>query len=219
MATPAAILNGAYMELLQWDTSKIFPETLVLDQSRFLDLREQTQHLTLVTSVLLVTYNTVGQSIAGVQSLKVKLKEEICTLLEGVEDGNLESVLENISEQVNKNVEVFLKEHGFPAHDETQQKTLKGQITTLKEKDNQIITLMSKRVLDFIQQALFSKLTEPLKVPAGTSVMEKELSQICGQFLRLISHNRSVFGQYYANIIGTLLKRLQEDLSPADAVS
>jgi hypothetical protein len=26
MPTPAAILNGAYMELLQWDTSRIFPE-------------------------------------------------------------------------------------------------------------------------------------------------------------------------------------------------
>lgn len=80
------------------------------------------------------------------------------------------------------------------------------------------ILFSAKRVLDFIQQALFSKLTEPLKVPAGMSVMEKELSQICGQFLRLISHNRSVFGQYYANIIGALLKRLQDDLSPNETV-
>lgn len=58
----------------------------MLDQNRFLELRDQTQRLTLVTSVLLVTYNTVGQSIAGVQSLKVQLKEEICTILEGVDD-------------------------------------------------------------------------------------------------------------------------------------
>ena len=60
-------------------------QTLVLDQSRFLELREQTQQLIMVTSVLLVTFNTVGQSIAGVHSLKTKLKEEICTLLEGEE--------------------------------------------------------------------------------------------------------------------------------------
>ena len=59
-------------------------QTLVLDQGRFLDIRDKTSHLTLVTSILLVTYNTVGEAIAGVQSLKEKLKDEICTLLEGV---------------------------------------------------------------------------------------------------------------------------------------
>lgn len=220
MPTPAAILNGAYMELLQWDTSRIFPETLVLDQSRYLELREQTLRLTMVTSILLVTFNTVGQSIAGVQSLKVKLKEEICTLLEGGEEaGNIETALENISEQVSMNVEVFLKDHGFQPRSETQKTSLKGQIVALKEKDNQIYTIMSKRVIDFIQQTLFSKLTEPLKIPAGMSVMEKELSQICGQFLRLISHNKSVFGQYYASIIGTLIKPLQTDPASTDHVS
>jgi len=26
IATPAAILNGAYMEVLEWDTSRLFPE-------------------------------------------------------------------------------------------------------------------------------------------------------------------------------------------------
>ena len=57
-----------------------------MDQSRFLDLREQTRRIIQVTSVLLVTYNTVGQAIAGVQDLKVKLKEEICTLLDSSEE-------------------------------------------------------------------------------------------------------------------------------------
>ena len=56
----------------------------MLDQSRFLELRDKTSHLTLVTSILLVTYNTVGEAIAGVQALKKQLKDEICTLLEGV---------------------------------------------------------------------------------------------------------------------------------------
>lgn len=74
----------------------------------------------------------------------------------------------------------------------------------------------AKRVLSFIQQALFSKLTEPLKVPVGMSVMEKELSQICGQFLRLISHNRAVFGHHYADIISALLKRQEDKLSPRE---
>lgn len=212
--TPAAILNGAYMEILLWDDSHIFPETLVLDQGRFLELRDKTSHLTLVTSILLVTYNTVGEAIAGVQSLKTKLKEQICTLLEGVGKNEVEGVMVNVGEQVNKEVNGFLKEHGFAVRDETQQKMLIGQIKDLTSKDQPIISLMSKRVIAFIQQALFHRHMEPIKVPAGMSVMEQELSQICGQFLRLISHNRSVFGNFYADIIGALLKRDQTDLSP-----
>ena len=35
-----------------------------------------------MTSVLLVTYNTVGASIQGVTELKVKLKDHVCTLLD-----------------------------------------------------------------------------------------------------------------------------------------
>lgn len=70
--------------------------------------------------------------------------------------------------------------------------------------------------MDFIQQVLCSKHKSPLKVPVGMSVMDKELSQICGQFLRLISHNRSVFGHYYADIIGALLKRLQDEQTSND---
>lgn len=84
----------------------------------------------------------------------------------------------------------------------------------LKVQCHYSLSFSAKRVISFIQQALFSRLVEPLKVPAGMSVMEQELSQICGQFLRLISHNRSVFGNFYADIIGALLKRQQEDLSP-----
>lgn len=213
-ATPAAILNGAYMEILLWDDSQIFPETLVLDQGRFLELRDKTSHLTLVTSILLVTYNTVGEAIAGVQALKTKLKEQICTLLEGVNKSEIDSAMVNVGEQVNKEVNDFLKEHGFRVRDEAQQKMLIGQIKDLTAKDQPVISLMSKRVISFIQQALFHRHMEPLKVPAGMSVMEQELSQICGQFLRLISHNRSVFGNHYADIIGALLKREQEDLSP-----
>ncbi|KAL4233545.1 T-complex protein 11 [Mactra antiquata] len=214
MVTPATLLNGAYMELLVWDVTKLFPETLVLDQYRFLDLGAQTQRLILVTSVLLVTYNTVGESISGVQPLKLQLKDEVCTLLDS--DGELEKKMENIAEQINKNVEVFLMDHGFKARDEGQQKTLKGQIIGLKDKENPVVAVMRKRVLDFIQQVLASEHKNPLKVPAGMSVMDKELSEICGQFLRLISHNKSVFGHYYADIIGALLKPFQDEQPSAE---
>ncbi|WAR09029.1 T11L1-like protein [Mya arenaria] len=216
LATPAAILNGAYMEVLEWDLNRLFPETLVLDQGRLMSMRDQTQRITMVTSVLLVTYNTVGQSIQGVNDLKVKLKDEIRTLLDADEGQDRSSCLAGIAEQVTKNVLEFHLAHSFPTMADTQQRTLKGQITGLADNENPVINLMGKRILSFIQSALFSRHAEPLKLPVGMSVMEQELSQLCGQFLRIISHNRAVFSQYYTDIINDLLER-HKDLSPVSS--
>ncbi|KAL3884124.1 hypothetical protein ACJMK2_030346 [Sinanodonta woodiana] len=210
--TPAAVMNGAYMELLNWDENNVYPETLLIDQTRFMDLGDKTRRLTLISSALLVTYNTVGSPISGVQSLKERLKTQICTILEGVLDRDLSSALENVGEQIHKEVNAYLKDHGFTQRDEEQKGTILGQVKGLTTPDHPVLSVMSKRVLTFIALALFSRHTEPLKVPPGMSVVEKELSQICGSFLRLISHNRAVFGSFYAEIIGALVMR-KPDLS------
>ena len=70
-----------------------------------------------------------------------------------------------------------------------------------------------QRMMAFIKASISTRRMEPLKVPTGFSAVETELSQMLGQFLRLISHNRSVFGPHYSDIISQLLER-QQDLSP-----
>jgi len=52
--------------------------------------------------------------------------------------------VENIGEQVNKNVEEYLKEHGFRQREENEQKTLKGQIKGLGDSENPVLILMCK---------------------------------------------------------------------------
>ena len=47
---------------------------------------------------------------------------------------------------------------------------------------------------------------KPVQLPAGFSAVSEELSHVCGQFTRLVAHNRTVFGLYYADIIGALLR-------------
>nr|XP_022291172.1 T-complex protein 11-like protein 1 [Crassostrea virginica]XP_022291173.1 T-complex protein 11-like protein 1 [Crassostrea virginica] len=214
LATPAAIMNEAYIELLNWDDKNVIPETLVMDHARLLEQREAAHRLALISSVLMVTYGSVGASISGVQSLKDKMKSEICTLLEGVPESDLSNVMSNVGEHVNKLVNEFLSSHGFQARDETQQKLLVGQIKEMQSKDNRVYKLLLKRLLDFLRQIISSQHKEPLKVPPGFSAVESELSQLCGKFLRLISYNRSVFGSFYTDIINTLLKKHMADLSP-----
>ncbi|XP_048765926.2 T-complex protein 11-like protein 1 isoform X2 [Ostrea edulis] len=214
LATPAAILNEAYIELLHWDERNVIPETLVMDHARVTEQREKAHRLALISSVLMITYSTVGSSISGVQVLKDKLKSEICTLLEGVSNSDLPKAMSNVGEQVNKTVNDFLSSHGFQAREEAQQKMLVGQITDISDKDNKVYNILFKRLLDFIRQIISSQHKEPLKVPAGFSAVERELSQLCGRFLRVISYNRSVFGSYYTDIINILLQKHMADLSP-----
>lgn len=214
LATPAAIMNEAYIELLDFEEKNVIPETLVMDHTRISEQMESAHRLALISSVLMITYSTVGASISGVQALKEKLKSEICTLLEGVPESDLPKVMGNVGEQVNKTVNEFLSSHGFSARDEAQQRLLVGQITEMSSKDNRIYKLLFKRLLDFLRQIISSQHKEPLKVPPGFSAVERELSQLSGRFLRLISYNRSVFGSFYTDIINTLLQKHMTDLSP-----
>jgi hypothetical protein len=57
------------------------------------------------------------------------------------------------------------------------------------------------RVREFILQSITSPTAAPLRVPPGLSSFQAELTAITGQFLRLVSHNRAVFGEYYTDII------------------
>jgi len=56
-------------------------------------------------------------------------------------------------------------------------------------------------VREFILQSITSPTAAPLRVPPGLSSLQSELTAITGQFLRLVSHNRAVFGKYYTDII------------------
>lgn len=59
-------------------------QTLLMDQARLLELRDKTNHIKLVASILLVTYNTVGGAISGITGFKEKLKDQIKILLTDV---------------------------------------------------------------------------------------------------------------------------------------
>lgn len=58
---------------------------------------------------------------------------------------------------------------------------------------------------DFFLQIIQSSTAAPLKVPSGLSSLQQELTEIAGQFLRIVSHNRTVFGIYYTDIVKEIL--------------
>jgi T-complex protein 11 len=55
-------------------------QTLLMDEHRFVELRDKVTRLTLVASVVIITYSTVGGSISGLAELKTKLTSQIIVL-------------------------------------------------------------------------------------------------------------------------------------------
>lgn len=202
------IMNAAYMELLEWDEHDVFPETLLIDQQRFLDLRNKVGWLVLVSSILIVTYNTVGEAIAGIAELKKKLKMHIDILTNGVTESQLPEAMASVAEQVNKEVNKCLEEHTLRRMTSEQEKLLKGQIMAIIAPDNTIFKLMKSRLFAFVATILANPQGKDLQIPSGFSAVSEEVSQACGQFVRLIAYNQAVFGSHYADLINTILSTL-----------
>lgn len=197
----SSVLGEAYLELLEWNDLNPYPETLMMDQVRFTDLGKKFFHLVVTGSVLLVTMST-AQPLQAVAAFKNKLKEHISVLLEdSYTNKDLEKIMPNVAEQVVKEVAEGLQTYGFRPFDSAAEKLLKGQIMEIVKNDHKIRQLVRTRVREFIQQSITSPAAAPLRIPPGLSSLQTEFTAITGQFLRLISHNRAVFGEYYTNII------------------
>ena len=61
-----------------------FLQTVLLDEARFITLAQRVKWLSLVSSTLLVTYNSVGAPLAGIAGFKDKLKEQMAAIMAGV---------------------------------------------------------------------------------------------------------------------------------------
>jgi len=77
------LINVGSVQIINKQTIFSFIQTLLMDQVRFLELRDKVSWLTLTTSVLIVTYNTVGGAIAGLAELKTKLTHQITVITKG----------------------------------------------------------------------------------------------------------------------------------------
>ncbi|GCB81815.1 hypothetical protein scyTo_0022839, partial [Scyliorhinus torazame] len=82
---PTSVLNHAYVKLLKWDhTNRLFPEPVLMDQSRFKEMQQELNQLTIIAAVLLVIYNMTGAAISGLSGFLGRLKRIIKVLLTGM---------------------------------------------------------------------------------------------------------------------------------------
>lgn len=198
------VLNDAFSEILEWDDYYLLPETLVMDQKRILMLRDQVERTSVSTAVILLTFSNVSSYIvpADGQKLKENIKKDIDILLEDFhEDGDLLDILPGVAVQVVKKVDDYLVSKHRNKLGEGVVKNLTTQIEELEDPNQRIRDLIQKRIVDFNKQIISGSVKSGMQVPPGLSICQKDLGDIAGQFVRLVNYNKSVFGDYYNNII------------------
>lgn len=213
------LVTEAYLDLLEWDF-KPDAETLMLDQGRLLELRDRTCRLSITGSVILLANNTVGAPIHGISSFKKNIKQNLSVLLESVHSNkDLEGVMPNILLQVKRDVKATLQEIGAPELSPEVETLLEGQIVDLINPGHKIRHLINLRIRQFLQKIIVSQSAAPQQVPPGLSSLQEELTAIAAQFLILVAHNRSVFGEYYQEIVADAIKGVSDKKDESGANS
>ncbi|EZA54345.1 T-complex protein 11-like protein 1 [Ooceraea biroi] len=206
-----SLLTEAYLDLLEWDFNPD-AETLMLDQGRLLELRDITSRLSIIGSVILLVNNTVGAPIHGVSSFKKNIKQHLNVLLESVHSNkDLEAAMPNIVLQVKTDVKTTLQEINAAEMSGELEALLEGQVVDVADTKHKIRYLVSLRIRQFLQKIIQSQSIAPQQVPPGLSSLQEELTAVAARFVILVSHNRSVFGEYYQDIVANALARSDVD--------
>lgn len=203
------LLAKAYLDLLQFDFTPS-AETLMLDQGRLLELRDKTNRISIISSVLLLVNNIAGAAIQGVSSFKKNIKDHLNVILESVHSNkDLETVIPNVLVQVKADLKSTLEDIGAPPMPPEIETILDGQILDLVNPDHKIRFLVNLRIRQFLEKLILSQSAAPQQIPPGLSSLQEELAAISAQFLILVSHNRSVFGDYYQDIVAEALGKME----------
>lgn len=205
------VILAAFIELLQFDQQlqAYFPETISLDQQKIKELQIKIHVNLIVGSVILCVFATVN-SLQHIPKFKENIKSIINILFTSDLTLDEKVRLENIALQLVKEVKASLKANDLPPIDEAKEKTLASQIVDLANKENRIRCIVNRRILEFVELALNSNAqsnSSQLQIPSGLSILEGELLAITGEFIRFVSFNRSVFSEYYDQIVDGLIDK------------
>ncbi|XP_040836244.1 T-complex protein 11-like protein 1 [Ochotona curzoniae] len=207
--SPAAVQNHAYLRLLKWDhLRRPFPETVLMDQSRFQELQLQLEHLTVLGAVMLVTFSMATPGLSSHADFAKKLKMIVKILLTDMHlpSFHLRDVLTTIGEKVSLEVSRCLALCGAAPCSPGKETALRGQIQALGSSDNPIHRLMESRIQAFLETCLAWGHQKQLpEVPGGLGPVQKELEEVAIKFVRLVNYNKMVFCPYYDRILSKIL--------------
>ncbi|KAM3919612.1 T-complex protein 11-like protein 1 isoform 1-T3 [Leptodactylus fuscus] len=208
---PISVLNHAYVKLLTWDHErKLFPETVVMDQIRFQEMKLEVTQLTLLGTLLLIIQNSIPPSVSGHTAFMDRMKSLTRLLLEGVGTPAVrtEDALATVSEKVCAELSSYLGQVGATPFTPEREESLKGQIRSASSPSNQIYPLIASRIQNFLlgYLSVANQRSAPV-LPGGLTQIQKELEEMAVKFVRLVNYNKMVFSPYYDSVLSKILNK------------
>ncbi|KZS16414.1 T-complex 11 protein 1-like protein [Daphnia magna] len=197
-----SVLVDAFIELLCWEGSHPWPETVAMDEQRFAEMRQKIKGIQMLSSILLVSLNRdIGLQQAS-PDFRNSVKEHAAVVLGDARSSEeLETVLPSVGAQVVEDINKALKSQGAPELSEENKKLIVAEILALRDPGNRVMEIIHSRLMDFLKQVISNEVARPTQIPMGLSLFKSEIAGVAGRFARLVSHNRAVFAQHYANLI------------------
>lgn len=208
---PLHVHNQAYLRLLRWDHAAVpFPETVLMDRIRFQEMQQEVERLVLLSSILLIVYNTAGEAISGLPGLMDKLKNTVNVMLSDMHSPTFSAheALATIGEKLYVELCDCLSQHGFSPFSADKKGTLMGQIIAITQPDNTVRKLVESRVQSYLLTSLESSHQQiHHSLPGGLAPVSKELKEIAVHFSRLVNFNKLVFSPFYLKILHQILEK------------
>lgn len=206
---PLNVHNHGYLRLLRWDhAADPFPETILMDQSRFQEMQQEAERLVLLSSVLLIVYTTTGEAISGLPGLMETLKNTVNVMLTDMHTPSFcaQEALATIGEKLCVELSQCLSQHGYSPFSADRKSTLKGQILATIQPDNTVRKLMDSRIQRYLLASLeSSQHRSPPALPGGLAPVSRELQELTVRFSRLVNFNKLVFSPFYQQILQKIL--------------
>ncbi|XP_075982121.1 T-complex protein 11-like protein 1 [Anticarsia gemmatalis] len=202
----AQTLAKAYLELLEWNGTKHYPETVALDAPRFTELGTQVFRLIVTASLMLASPScATDANTAAVH--KLTLKDKIVIIIDNTSnDIELKSVLPSVAEEVILVTEQLLENLNQPALNNETKDLIRTQITSLGDPEHRVREIVRQRVHEFLKTILVCG-GGSRQIPVGLSALSRELTSISGTLLRYVMHNKAVFTSHYLDLVEAELSR------------
>lgn len=197
------ILGKCYMDLLEWEDDSIYPETVFMDKIRFTELGEDCHRLAIAGAVVLMSVSTSGGVLQNDIQAKETIKNHTNILLKDAKPlSKLKEILPNIAEQAVKDTNDAIESKNLGHFEGEKQSLLYHNIVETANTDHRIRHLIYQRLTEFLLTVITtdSSKKSSIQVPPGLSSLKQEIAAISGRLLRLVQHNRDVFGEFYCDI-------------------
>ncbi|KAF8560637.1 hypothetical protein P879_08650 [Paragonimus westermani] len=196
--TPNNILREAYLALLTWPVDKEWPETVVMDQQRLVELGNQLTNIVTLTSLVLVVCTYIASNASELladlpelmktrPNMMLEVKRLLCQtgvyVFRTYTIDSLEKKASLLVDEIKYTLERWLNEivptASQPGNSKTALFLLPSQMSTILESQirevvygrHPVYQLMQKRALTFLRSALSPNPSESVPLPSGFSVL------------------------------------------------